>query len=334
MLAKAKMENRGKHGDIDEQAARWAARIDRGALSPAEEIALAEWRDADTRHRGALARAQALLLPLEGAEASRTPDAAPKIASAPLPRWLAGVGSLAAALLFAFVLLQTPSGGHSAYQTARGEVLRVPLEDGSVITLNTATKVDVDFRKGQRSIHLISGEGYFEVAHDTARPFIVSADDYTVKAIGTAFTVRRPTPQSLLVVVQEGIVEIGRKHGPPLRLEAGARVTISLEEAAPAISALDGEQLTQELAWREGKIALTGQTLSEAAAAFNRYNAVPIDVAPELAQLEVVGWFSANDPLGFSRAVAETMDADVEVTSRGILLKSIACDDDCDHQAQ
>lgn len=323
------MENDGKYGDIDEEAARWAARIDRGPLNQTEERALDRWLSGNSRHQGALVRAQALLVPCESVDRYISPDAVSTRSPRAKSPWLTGLAGLVAAFVFAFMLLQSPSADDAAFQTARGEVRRVPLEDGSVMTLNTASKADVDFRNGQRSIHLISGEGFFEVAHDAARPFVVSADDYTVKAIGTAFVVRKPTEHSLLVVVQEGIVEIGRKNGDPLRLEAGAMAEVNLRDLAPRITTLDGEQLTQELAWREGKIALTGETLEAAAAAFNRYNNIAIEVTPEVAQREVVGWYSANDPVGFAKVVAETMDVDIEITAHGIILKPLACSEPC-----
>jgi transmembrane sensor len=77
----------------------------------------------------------------------------------------------------------------------------------------------------------------------------------------------------------------------------------------------------RELAWREGKIALQGETLAEAAAVYARYSDIPIVIAdPELAQLKVTGLFAVNNPLGFSRAVAEVFDAQVREDEHQIVI--------------
>lgn len=330
MLANWEMQKSDKHGEIYDAAARWAVRIDRGPLSQTEELALDRWLGLDSRHQGALVRAQALLLPAQGADIFLPAETASgRVAGGGL-RWIGGMAAMAAAVTVSFLLLQSPTDtDSSAFETALGEVRRVPLEDGSVMTLNTASSVEVQFRHDQRGINLTSGEGFFEVAHDASRPFIVSAESYTIRAVGTAFVVRRPSEGALEVVVQEGIVELERLQADRLRLEAGARVDINLGDGQPRISALDGEQLMQELAWREGKIALTGQTLAEAAAAFNRYNTIAIRVAPELAAVEVVGWYASNDPIGFAKVVAETMDMDAEISVTDIWLRPRACDAAC-----
>jgi len=57
----AKMGARGDGETVERQAADWAARLDRGPLSPDEQHELEAWAGADVRHQGALARALAML---------------------------------------------------------------------------------------------------------------------------------------------------------------------------------------------------------------------------------------------------------------------------------
>ena len=324
------MRKKTKNETIDEAAARWAARLDHGALSHADSLALEDWTNADSRHQGALARAQAMLVACDDTEASLPLEGGARWKVGRALTWAGGLTGAAAAVAFSVLVISQNPGSDPAYQTVYGEVRRVPLNDGSVMTLNTLSQADIDFRESQRNVRLIAGEGYFEVAPDAARPFVVEADGYTVRAVGTAFVVRNSSPGAeLQVLVHEGTVDIGRKNGEPIRLTAGEMAKVNLREQAPTISNLDEEQLLQELAWRQGKIALTGQSLDYAAREFNRYNAISIRVDPSVADLEVVGWYSANDPAGFARLVAQTMDIDVDINNDRILLRPLSCDDDC-----
>lgn len=315
------MEKRKPSGDTDDQAAQWAARLDRGSLNERESQTLQEWLDADSRHQGALVRAQAMLAPCEPRD-TLIPIAQSSRSLPGMRAIGATLASIAAALLVAVLVLSPPSTEDLAYQTAYGEVRRVPLNDGSVMTLNTRSKADIEFGEKNRSVKLIEGEGFFEVAPDKSRPFLVNSDGYTVKAVGTAFVVRKQPDDRIQVVVYEGIVDVASQKTKPLRLKAGDMVEIGDRDPSPQVSTLDDEQLLQELAWREGKIALTGQTLEYAAREFNRYNEVHIRVEPSVSGLEVVGWYSANDPVGFARLVADTLDLDVKVSGQEVVLSS------------
>jgi transmembrane sensor len=81
------------------------------------------------------------------------------------------------------------------------------------------------------------------------------------------------------------------------------------------------DAVTRELAWREGKIAFEGQTLGQAAGSFARYSNMRIVIRdPDLAIEPISGLFAANDPLGFSRAVARIFDARVTQRDNVIIL--------------
>ena len=71
------MRERESSSDIDRTAARWAARLDRGPLSPEERIALDRWVLADIRRQGALARAMAVSARFDELNALQEPQPAP-----------------------------------------------------------------------------------------------------------------------------------------------------------------------------------------------------------------------------------------------------------------
>lgn len=279
-------------------------RIDRG-LSPAEEAALDEWTAGDTRCGGALARAMAVDSYLDRAAAlgdGFQPVRQNRIGLSRRGLMLGGGSALAASLVgvIGIGLLSAPK----RIETAKGDVRRVALPEGSAITLNTATLVEPAFDREARRVTLVQGEALFDVARDPARPFTVVAAGTAVRAVGTSFTVRLHDDGKVGVIVYEGIVEVSRDGLPPLRLLAGSATVASpgqrlVPEPVP-VAVRD-----RAIAWRNGRLDLAGLTLSGAAAEFARYADYRIVIAdPEIAALEVTGVYSTSDPKGFAEAAA------------------------------
>jgi transmembrane sensor len=119
-----------------------------------------------------------------------------------------------------------------------------------------------------------------------------------------------------------GIVEISQAGRDAFLLDANKSAEVDLNGHESRIRDINSDQLSQELARREGKIALIGQTLAEAAEEFNRYNSRPIIVGPGPDKLGVVGWYSANDPASFAQAVGTSMDLDVRTYPDHIMIES------------
>lgn len=329
--------------EVDAIAADWAARIDRGALTADEEQALAEWMDGDVRNRGAFMRMRAIALHSERARAlgpafdpdefvarhanverasessieveSQQPDERNNWLSR-YRRALIGVAAAAVAAMAILIGLQITDGSQD-YDTRRGEIKVVSLNDGSVITLNTASRVEVSFNQDIRKVRLIQGEALFDVAKDSARPFVVAAGDASVRAIGTSFTVRRLAQQPVQVLVREGVVEVQQPASPaPLRLVANMRTEIPAESgsAIPQPEIVDPDELNRELAWRDGRIAFEAETLEQAAAVFERYSDIRIVIDdPIVASKEITGLFTANDPITFAKAAGASLGLNVEV---------------------
>lgn len=311
--------------EIDEAAAGWAASLDRG-LTRDEAADLDAWLRADPRHLGAFGRMQALSLHTERASALGLGYRADRFRARRAPwlsrRQLFGASAMAAAGVAAVGsgLWFTNANGHLT--TRRGEVRVVPLSDGSVITLNTDSAVAVRYSGNLRAISLTRGEALFDVAKDPSRPFVVSAGDVKVRAVGTSFTVRRLEDMPVRVLVQEGVVEVARRSAQtakPIRLAANMRAVA--DAAGPRIDPVSPTDVGRELAWRQGRIAFEGQPLAEAAAEFSRYSDTRIVIEdPRLAREEISGMFQANDPVGFGRAVAEALGTRVEVTENQVRL--------------
>jgi transmembrane sensor len=207
-----------------------------------------------------------------------------------------------------------------SFETGRGELRKVPLTDRSLAAINTDSRIDVAMSPRRRDVHLIKGEAWFEVARNPDAPFVVSAGDIRVRAVGTAFSVRR-RDDGADVLVTEGVVETWSVREPEkkTRLTAGDQAFVA--DAAKVATAYEPDEVTRRLAWRERKIILREETLSDAVAEFNRYNEQQIVIAdPSLAGLKLVGGFDVDQPEAFARSVHAASDAPVSIRADRIII--------------
>jgi len=206
------------------------------------------------------------------------------------------------------------------FATRIGETRSVRLADGSVITLNTNSKVSVSYTETIRNIHLDQGEALFKVAKNKTRPFIVTASDTVVRAVGTSFTVRVLPERPVQVLVQEGVVEVthrGVRSSKPVRAVAETQ-TVVAANAPIAVRAVPRIQVERDLAWRYGQISFENETLADAAVEFARYSDTRIAVDPAISNRTITGMFAANDPVGFAKVVASVLNLHVETDSREV----------------
>ncbi|MDT9600106.1 FecR family protein [Sphingosinicella rhizophila] len=297
---------------IEDQAALWVARMDGDHWDEGLAAELDAWLVADPRHDGALLQAQAawaMLRPIE-ATAEADPGDAPRISR----RWfVGGAGAAIAASLAGGLALWLPG---TTYRTDVGEIRRVPLADGSTAAINTASEVEIAFDATSRRVSIEEGEAWFQVAKEPARPFLVEAGRIRVRAVGTAFSVRR-REGGADVLVTEGVVEAWTDgaDGQAIRIEAGARAFIA-DNAAVQRAPAEASSVDRALAWRSGKIDLVGQPLSEAVAEFNRYNRRKLQLAdPALAGEQFDGVFRTDDPAGFARMIETSLQVPVDLSN-------------------
>jgi transmembrane sensor len=302
--------SRANAAQVEAEATRWLARMDGDNWTAKLEAELEAWLAEDPRHDGAFLQAQAAWAMLQPSETANIPD---EEKSPPLNRRhllaATGVAIAASAAGLAFLL---PG---QKYRTDIGEIRRVPLADGSTAAINTASALNIDFDTSVRRVTLAQGEAWFQVAKEPARPFLVEAGPIRVRAVGTAFSVRR-FAEGADVLVTEGIVEVWADgaESKAIRLAAGNRAfitdTAAVERAPAQASAVD-----RALAWRSGKIDLVGQPLSEAVAEFNRYNRRKLLLAdPALAGEQFDGVFRTDDPAGFAKMVEASLQVPVDMS--------------------
>jgi len=224
----------------------------------------------------------------------------------------AGFGAaLAAAMVIGAVLIS--QAGQQTYRTQIGERRAISLADGSTVELNTNSQVRVRLSKSQRSLILDKGQAMFAVAHDARRPFIVTAGDTAVRAIGTRFEVYR-ADGAVRVTLAEGRVQVSQSskmdkqdsaRTAPVILTAGQRLDVV--RAAPARpTTIDVAAAT---GWTNGRLTFKDVRLAEAVAEVNRYSRRQVVLGPGApADQRVNGEFDAGDTETFARGMAALLD--------------------------
>jgi transmembrane sensor len=197
--------------------------------------------------------------------------------------------------------------------TGPGQRAVVTLSDGSKVTLDQGTRLDVRMSRSLRSLRLANGQVEFEVAKATRpRPFVVEAAGRQVVATGTVFTVDL-LPTTLEVTLLEGHVVVGRAGDDPGRPAPGdialapeQRLAISRVSHAVTRTVVDP---LNAAAWKSGRLAFEAVPLSEAVERVNRYAAKPIRIrSAAAAARRISGVFTVGDSEIFAEAAAEQLD--------------------------
>lgn len=291
----------------------WIARFRSDTVSEADRQAFALWLGEDPDHGRAMDRMQDLwddLGSLKHLPEHELP------ASTGRRRWLGASVALAASLLLALLLLpqlNAPVPGQH-YQTALGERRSVTLADGSRITLNTRSAIEVRLGEERRRVNLLRGEAYFEVATDRSRPFEVDAGPARVTVVGTAFNIYRRDANHSDITVAEGVVRVTESDAPSTRpaaseiLRANQQLRASRRGFAPSTRVDPAPQL----AWQRGELLAREMTLAELVAEMQRYSDQRIIIAdPRVARETVSGVFKVDHPASILAALQHSLGIQV-----------------------
>jgi transmembrane sensor len=217
---------------------------------------------------------------------TRAMSAVPQRSHARIAAAVIGLGVLAWLAVWAW---HTNSG---RYNTALGEQRAVKLDDGSLIHLNTLTRIEVNFSGEAREVRLLEGEALFTVERDSERPFRVVSGSTVVQAMGTQFNVYRRSGATTVSVV-EGRVQV-TDAAAPVMLDAGEAANVESDGNVAKHSAND---VAKAISWRQRQLSFDHETLGHVATEFNRYNRLQIRIAdPRLRERELEGVFNADEP--------------------------------------
>lgn len=342
------MRSEPTNKDRREAAAAWHDRLHRDAVSDATRNDFAAWLARSPEHLRVYESIDNAWTTLQGAALDPTilalrHEAALRLtrqtfrAIRPL-RWAAAAMVLLLVGAAATLALHTADGRarlgrlvsslqlHKSgdYATATGERLSVTLSDASQVTLDTQSELRVAFSPNERTVYLLRGQAYFEVAKDRARPFVVEAQNRRFVAVGTAFDVRVDGEQVKVTMVEGSVRIEGREEPanairqktspvssgrPALALKAGTADTITAGQQFIADASLDDDQVRladpeRSTSWRHGQIIFDNTRLVDALAEINRYSEAKIELGdPALADLRLSGAFATGRPSVFVEAI-------------------------------
>lgn len=191
------------------------------------------------------------------------------------------------------------------YVTAVGEQRSITLEDGSVVELNSQSRLRAHFKAELRAIELLEGEAIFRVSKDPHRPFRVRTGATDIVAVGTAFNVKASDSRTVVTVL-EGRVRVNQRDAAErsaaaidkaineFELAVGDQLIVAKAQPAIRVSLRDTEKVTS---WTERRLIFEDTPLSAAAAEFARYSPRVIRIEdPTIAERKINGVFDATDP--------------------------------------
>lgn len=188
-------------------------------------------------------------------------------------------------------------------------IRRVRLADGSIVTLDADTRLQLRFTDKERRLVLLGGRARFEVAHDAARPFVVAANRREVVATGTIFDVSLRDGKVAVVLLRGGVDVRDRSAGASSTLLARLAPAQSVTLAPDAQSAQVKPVAASRADWPSGMIEFDGTPLREVLAIANRYSARHIVLGdPAIGGLAVTGVYRIGDPTALAAALAAAFD--------------------------
>ena len=214
------------------------------------------------------------------------------------------------------------------YETASGERRVITLDDGSRVSLDASSRLEVRYSKEQRKLVLLAGQARFDVAHNVLRPFLVVARDHTVIATGTAFNIDLLGPTELVTLIEGRVViAASQDSSPPLTaFQHPPLPDITLTPGQQAVfqpmsrSILANVDLKRTGAWEAGMLDFDNEPLASVAMRMNRYTDQDIIVSPNVANMKISGVFKTGDTATFVDAVSHYLPVAATERDGAILL--------------
>lgn len=251
--------------------------------------------------------------------------------------WLGVAATLVLSLLGAMFWLQSLP---QRYETGLGERQLVRLQDGSQLSIDADSRVEVRYGSDRREVWLRQGRARFQVARDPLRPFSVSAADKVVVATGTEFSVELVASQ-MHVILYEGSVEVlNRREGrieplsPPVdrssrsapapaaaaRLTPGRELVARLDRPEVRLREID---VARARTWESGQLVFNDEPLAAAIERLNRYGKESVRLGDErLGAIRISGTYSAGDTAAFIEGITGVFAVRAEHRAGEIVLTS------------
>ncbi|WNO08037.1 FecR family protein [Teredinibacter sp. KSP-S5-2] len=214
-------------------------------------------------------------------------------------------------VFFHFSFEQTQS---KLYQTHVGEQASYTLTDGSRVTLNTNSQLEVSFEQSLRKLSLISGEAYFRVAKDKSRPFQVSLSSGLVTALGTEFSIK-VDKHNASVVVTEGTVKVEERKTPSNHQPESKQLTVndSVSFTSRGLGKVTKNINDNLVSWKEKFLVFDSRPLEEVISELNRYLPYSISITDKLQRTILIsGTVNLDNPETALRTLLKNNDLEFD----------------------
>ena len=195
-------------------------------------------------------------------------------------------------------------------RTGKGERRSLTLEDGTRLTLNTDSAVDIRYSADQRLIELVEGEIAVYTASDP-RPLRVHTVHGRMRALGTRFNVRLHADRTELIVIEHAVAVHNAASEHEVRVDAGMALTFN---SGPLSEPRAADLASTE--WREGQLVLDGWPLRSALAELQRYRPGVLSCSDDVAQLRLAGVYPLDDTDRALVAIAGALKLKVNTWTR------------------
>lgn len=301
---------------VKDEAALWVARLRGGDCTLQDERAFRTWLTSSPAHAAAFEAMQATW-----ELTAALPDSARLGYRRPQPARRELIWGLGAAAIAGGAIFGLQGAAAKTYETRVGEQKHVTLPDGSLIFLDTDTRVSFQMRGELRLMKLNGGRANLRVVPDKDSIFRIEAGHQAVVTQQSQIDVFDDSGTTSVTVI-DGLasVETGRPgKDQKLALRGGERLRISaarLVRDRPNLSAL--------MAWQRGQIVFDNSTLAQAAADLNRYSDMKLVVEdPVVASWLVSGVFPVGDNRAFVRAAAKFLPLGmIQMPSRILMVQA------------
>jgi transmembrane sensor len=202
--------------------------------------------------------------------------------------------------------------------TGVGALDSLRLPDGTRIVIGPLSSVRIAQGYGMTSREVdVTGDAYFEVVHDSSKPFVAHALHATVQDLGTKFTVRTDAADGVAVSVSEGSVSLqGRNENPGMIGSVGASVVLKPGERG--VVRTDGQTVKElaapdDMAWLRRQLVFREAPIPEVVASLRRWYGIELRVPDtSLAARHLTATFSGEPPERVLEVIRLVLGADIE----------------------
>lgn len=157
---------------------------------------------------------------------------------------------------------QGMSAQRMEYNSEKGSVSTIHLEDGSAIWLSSGTNLVLDKTKNGETTARLDGEAYFDLTPNPNRKFIVDLGQFKIRDIGTRFNIRAyQSEQTISTSLAEGQIDLVNNSGKSfLTVKPGELVRYDKSNNNISVNQQDPTIVT---AWKDGKFVFIDKTLAD-----------------------------------------------------------------------